>query len=170
MFCVRCGSPVQGSFCTHCGAPAQTPASAPPPIVHPPRVQQHLQTLGILWCVYGAYRGVVVIFILLFLMGISVPAFLGGMGQRAEQFLPFAAVIGGLAALAGVFILISSCLSIATGYSLLKRKPWGRTLALVAGILSLMEVPLGTGLGVFTLWVLIPAASGAEYDAIADRT
>ena len=169
MFCTKCGSPMEGAFCNRCGAPAPGPSPAPAPPVHASRVQSNLQTLGILWCVYGAYRGVVAIFIFLFLMGISVPAFLGGMGQRTEQVLPFAAVIGGLAALASIFILFGSCLAVATGYSLLKRKPWGRTLAIVSGVVSLIEVPLGTAIGIYTLWVLIPAASGPEYDAIVNH-
>jgi hypothetical protein len=53
---------------------------------------------------------------------------------------------------------------------LLTRRPWGRTLALVVGILTLLKPLLGTALGIYTLWVLAPTVSGAEYDAIADRT
>jgi hypothetical protein len=170
MFCVRCGSPMQGAFCTHCGAPENTPPAAPPPVAHPPRVRQNLQTLGILWGIYAAYRGLALLFVLLFLFGIATPAFLHGMGHRAELLLPFAAVAGGLATLAAIFFLFSLSLAAATAYSLITRKPWGRILAIVAGILSLMEMPVGTGLGVFTLWVLAPTASGAEYDALANHT
>jgi hypothetical protein len=81
--------------------------------------------------------------------------------------LPFAAVAGGLAAVAGVFILFNSCLAFLTGYALLTHKPWGRVLAIVAAILSLIEIPAGTAVGVYTLWVLGPHASGVEYDALA---
>jgi Na+/H+ antiporter NhaA len=175
MFCSKCGSTVQGAFCSQCGAPAQaTPPIPLPPIaapvyVHPhhPRVQRNLQTLGIVWCVYGAYRAVLVIMIALILLGVSTPAFLGGMGPHAEPMLPFAAVMGGLAAVAGVFILFNSCLSFLTGYALLTHKPWGRVLAIVAAILSLIEIPAGTAVGVYTLWVLGPHASSVEYEALA---
>ena len=51
----------------------------------------------------------------------------------------------------------------------MNRKPWGRTFAIVLAILQLIKIPFGTALGVYTLWVLAPAASGAEYDAIAER-
>ena len=172
MFCSKCGSSVQGAFCSQCGAPAQpTPPIPVPPMyaVHPhhPRVKSNLQTLGIVWCVYGAYRAILVILVVLFLLGVSTPAFLGGMGPRAEPMLPFAAVMGGLAAVAGVFILLNSCLAFLTGYAVLTRKPWGRVLAIVAAILSLIEIPAGTAIGVYTLWVLGPHASAAEYDALA---
>jgi hypothetical protein len=33
----------------------------------------------------------------------------------------------------------------------------------------LVKIPFGTALGIYTLWVLAPMASGMEYDAIADR-
>jgi hypothetical protein len=79
-------------------------------------------------------------------------------------------VMGGLAAAAGVFILLTSCLAFVTGFALINRKPWGRTLAIVAAILSLIKIPFGTALGIYTLWVLAPATSGMEYDAIADRS
>jgi hypothetical protein len=45
---------------------------------------------------------------------------------------------------------------------------WSR--AIVAAILALIKIPFGTGLGIYTLWALAPAASGAEYDAIADHS
>jgi hypothetical protein len=135
-----------------------------------PRVPRHLQTLGILWCVYGAYRAAAGLFAMLFLMGIATPAFLGGIGSRGLPFLPFAPVMSGLAAVAGVFILCSSALAFVTGYALLTRRPWGRTLAIVAAVLSLIKIPAGTALGIYTLWVLLPGASGVGYDALADRS
>jgi hypothetical protein len=140
----------------------------PAPAFYVTRVARHVQTLGILWCIYGVYRAAAGLFAVLFLMGVSTPAILGGMGSRGLPILPFAPVMGGLAAVAGVFILLSSALAFCTGYSLLTRKPWGRTLAIVAGILSLIKIPVGTALGIYTLWVLAPSASGLEYDAIAD--
>jgi hypothetical protein len=69
-----------------------------------------------------------------------------------------------------VYTAITAALALVVGYSLLTRRPWGRTLALVVGILTLLKPLLGTALGIYTLWVLAPTVSGAEYDAIADRT
>jgi hypothetical protein len=134
------------------------------------RVSRHVHTLGILWCVYGAYRALAGVVAMLFLMGVATPAFMGGMGSRGMSFMPFAPVMSGLAAVAGCFILLSSALAFVTGFALITRKPWGRTIAIVAGILSLIKIPIGTAMGIYTLWVLAPTASGVEYDAIADRT
>ena len=41
---------------------------------------------------------------------------------------------------------------------------------LLFGILTLLKPLLGTALGIYTLWVLAPSASGAEYKAIEDRS
>jgi hypothetical protein len=40
------------------------------------------------------------------------------------------------------------------GYGLLTRKPWARVLAIVVGILNLVNFPVGTAIGLYTLWVL----------------
>lgn len=175
MVCQACGSPIVGAFCSRCGAPAAPPPApiygVPQPMMFVPRVQRHLQTLGILWCVYGAYRAAAGIFAALFLMGMSRPGFMGGWHSNGfGPFMPHAPWMGPLAVLVAVVTCIMAALAFATGFSLMTRKPWGRTLAIVAAILALIKIPFGTGLGIYTLWALAPAASGAEYDAIADHS
>jgi hypothetical protein len=142
--------------------------AAPPMYV--PRVQQHVQTLGIMWCVFGAYRVLTGIIGAMFLFGMSRPGFLGSFGGHGDFPMIPAAWMGAVASLVVVISLIFAALSFAVGFALMNRKPWGRTLAIVAAILQLIKIPFGTALGIYTLWVLIPAASSAEYEAIADRS
>lgn len=40
-------------------------------------------------------------------------------------------------------------------------------LAIMLGILTLIKIPFGTALGIYTLWVLAPQASGVEWDKMA---
>ena len=40
------------------------------------------------------------------------------------------------------------------GIYLLKHRPWARILVLVLGFINLIEIPIGTALGIYTLWVL----------------
>jgi hypothetical protein len=180
MVCQACGSPVQGAFCSRCGAAVVAPPANPvaamyaPPPVYPyavpeQRVQRHVQTLGILWCVYGGYRAITGILGALFLAGISTGGFMGGW-ERPGIF-PFMSApwMAGLAGFIAVITMIFAALSFLVGFSLLTRKPWGRTLAIVIAILQLIKIPFGTALGIYTLWVLAPSPSGAEYDAIAAR-
>jgi len=53
------------------------------------------------------------------------------------------------------------------GWGLLQRESWARTVALVVGFITLLSIPVGTALGVYTLWVLLPAQSDEEYQALA---
>jgi len=194
MQCQVCGSPIQGTFCSHCGAPAAytapPPAYTPPPNGYPPpppaygapvpipypgRVHRHLQPLGILWCVFGAFRAIGGIIAGIVLTGISVGSFfshldLGTLG--VPHNLPFfgGAWMAGIAVLVAAITLLYSALSFLVGYALLNRKPWGRILAIVLGILQLIKIPFGTALGIYTLWVLAPTHSAAEYEALADHS
>jgi hypothetical protein len=68
-----------------------------------------------------------------------------------------------------VTLAFGLALSLLTGYALLTKQPWGRIIAIVAGILALFHPFLGTALGIYTLWVVAPGASGVEYDAMANN-
>jgi len=172
MACLKCGCEqgMEAQFCRQCGAPLAVPAGAPgymqgspyPPHYAMPstRVQQHLQPLGIMWCIFGVYRLVAVIIGGLFLHTL-VQRGLGGMPPVAFHMMR---------AFAPVFVMMTIAMSsaaILTGYALLTRKPWGRVLGIVFGIFALLKIPFGTALGIYTLWVLAPQASGAEWDAIS---
>ena len=200
MVCQQCGSPVEGAFCSRCGVRVQAgqvpepnaggnpggvpgaasgayPGPYPPYAVPPfyrPRVRTHLQTLGILWIVYGAYRALGGLFGGLFLIGMSRPGFFGNWGGWSGEGawnhgFPFfgGPFMAGIGTFVVVVSLIMGALACLVGLSLMNRKPWGRTLAIIMGILSLIKIPLGTAIGIYTLWVLAPAASGAEYDQLA---
>jgi len=67
----------------------------------------------------------------------------------------------------GWLILAKAAACFLAGWGLLQRQDWARTVALVVGFLALLNVPLGTALGVYTLWVLLPTQSDDEYKALA---
>jgi ABC-type glycerol-3-phosphate transport system permease component len=73
----------------------------------------------------------------------------------------------GLWPIATFSIMTSVACTVLTGYALLTRQTWGRILAIVFAVLALFHFPLGTALGIYTLWVLAPRVSGDEYAAIA---
>jgi len=162
-------------------APAGAPygagyAASPQPYTYPPapytgRVQHHVKTLGVLWCVYGGYRVLTGLGASLFLMGLAHNNAFWDRFNPDHGF-PFAMspMMGGIAALVLVLSIGAAALAFFTGFSLLYRKSWGRTLAIVAAVLSLIKIPVGTGLGIYTLWVLVPGHSGMEYDTLADHS
>ncbi|MEO6910568.1 MAG: zinc-ribbon domain-containing protein [Edaphobacter sp.] len=186
MVCQSCGNVVSAEvrFCPKCGAQVVAPAPvAPPPhpsqyppvprplyAMPPPRVQRNLQTLGILWCVFGAYR------VLAGLMGVFALRMMSMRGFGGNHWMwgghfhgPFGSLWMGVMPFVAVISIAAAALAFLVGYSLLARRPWGRVFGIVIAVLSLLKFPIGTALGIYTLWVLAPATSGAEYDAIADH-
>jgi len=176
MVCQACGNTVEdgGRFCPRCGAqvvapPAGSPSpvgySYYPPAMVLPRVQRHLQTLGVLWCAFGAFR---VVSSLLGFFVFRVMAW-----PHFNRDWPFGMHGPAWMALMPVLVTMTvamAALAFLAGYSLLTRKPWGRLLSIVLAVLALFKFPLGTALGIYTLWVLAPASSGLEYDSIADQS
>jgi len=61
-----------------------------------------------------------------------------------------------------VFIA-TGVLGLAAGWGLLQRESWARMLAIVLGVLNLLDPPFGTSVGIYTLWVLLPGDSEREY-------
>ena len=181
MVCHACSAPVSegSSFCSSCGARivAAPPMYTAPPVqrrvpMPMPRVQPHLQTLGILWCVFGAYRvigGLIGIFVL---RVITLRNFNGGwpFGDHLGSFGPAPGWMAAFFPLIAGFTAITAGLALLVAYALLTRQRWGRTLAIIVAILTLFKPILGTALAIYTLWVLVPALSGAEYEEIADRS
>jgi hypothetical protein len=64
---------------------------------------------------------------------------------------------------------VLAALALLAGFSLLNRKSYGRVLTIVLAVLALFKFPLGTALGIYTLWVLAPATSAMEYEAMSAR-
>jgi hypothetical protein len=177
MVCQACGTPIAEGvhFCSKCGAQVvmvQPMYAQPPMPMFLPRVQRNLQTLGILWCVLGVYRVISGLIGIIFLRAFTTHNFgndawmFGGRFHGA--FPPM--WMAGLWPVIAVTTIFAAVLALAAGYGLLNRRPWGRIVAIIAAILALIKFPLGTALGIYTLWVLGPGASGLEYDAIADRS
>ncbi len=194
MVCAACGAPVVDGvrFCARCGAgvaPAsgQVYAGQPVPVAGhyavpyspQPRVQPRLQTLGTFWCVYALYRVVAAAIGMIVLRAFTLGSF-GGAGWPFHhlydghngwgQHGPGSGGWDWLLQVIAVAVVISVALSAFTGWSLLQRKPWGRTLSIVTAILALLKFPFGTALGIYTLWVMVPSESGMEWEAIADRS
>lgn len=185
MVCQACGAPVVESvhYCSKCGAqvipqmqqqpqpPMYVGYPQPPVPIYVPRVQRNLQVLGILWCVLGVYRvasGLIGVF---FLRAMTTHRFGDDWMFGSHWRGPFGPeFVGNLWPIVGIMTVCMAGLALFAGYGLLQRRPWGRTVAIVAAILALVKIPFGTALGIYTLWVLAPSTSGMEYDSIADRT
>jgi len=157
MFCNRCGMQLQPEFnlCPKCGAPVGISSA---PVVPTGRLQRHLRTLGILWIAVG----VLWIIPSLVLMGLShAPHIMMGDEMFTHAFMPPM-----LLSLGVVFLAIAAG-GILVGWGLMNHERWARMTAIVLGILALFHPPFGTALGIYTLWVLLPADAAADYDRMS---
>jgi uncharacterized membrane protein (DUF2068 family) len=66
----------------------------------------------------------------------------------------------------GIF-LVTGIIGVIAGWGLYERRSWARILAIVLAFVNLLHPPFGTAIGIYTLWVLLPAASEAEYQRMA---
>ena len=76
-------------------------------------------------------------------------------------------LLGTLFLAIGWVLVLCGAACIAAAYGLLERLPWARLFTIILGAISLVEVPLGTALGIYTLWVLLPESSDVEYRQLA---
>ncbi|HEU5402639.1 MAG TPA: zinc ribbon domain-containing protein [Terriglobales bacterium] len=156
MFCNHCGSvlPAGAAFCPSCQAQA---ALIPE---RKPKVQSHLTLLTALWFAMGAIRLIAALAVF------GVASFLlPAISQQQREPIPF--FVPTLLTCVGALVALIALLSLAVGWGLHQRAPWARMLALVMAFFSLLSVPLGTALGIYTLVVLLPAESEKEWTEIA---
>ncbi len=174
MTCSTCGNALAQDvrFCPKCGTQIfqqiqpQPAYSATPPVFPYDRVSRNIQILGALWLVFAGLRAVTGLFGVLFLHGLFGSHF--GHSDFNLGWSPFGSMwLASLWPIALFSLIISVGCAVLTGYALLTRQPWGRVLAIVFGILALIHLPLGTALGIYTLWVLAPRLSGDEYASLA---
>ena len=109
-------------------------------------MEKHVQLIGIFWIVLGSisFLGGFIIFGIL--LGIS---FFPDLGNEAPSILR---IVGSSV---GLFLWILSVPKIICGIGLLKRYEWARILTLIIAFLSLLNIPLGTALGIYSFIILL---------------
>lgn len=101
------------------------------------------------------------------LLGICGFVFFAGLGvfAAADSGDAMALLILGLVGTVGlVFFAVLALPGVLAGYGLLKRKKWGQILGIVVGILSLVNIPVGTALGAYTLFILFQDSANDYFD------
>jgi len=108
-------------------------------------MEKHVTILGILYIAVSALGVLSAIIVYMVLIG-------AGIISEEPEALQILATVGSAVAFVIVIIAIPGIIG---GIGLLNHYPWARILVLILGILNLIKIPIGTALGIYTIWVLL---------------
>ena len=105
--------------------------------------------------------------ILTALVGVGLLALFGGIaalvavteGRTDPDALVAIPVLGAVGLFVCLLLVVLSIPGIIAGWGLLKFRAWARVLTIVLSAIQLLNVPFGTALGVYGLWVLLSDAT-----------
>jgi hypothetical protein len=175
MFCQYCGGPLDEAarFCKSCGKPVPAPATAAPITARlaPPdpaqAFQHHVRVLGIVWLAYSIFRIIMSIWILAF-SHYFLPA-MQDLMSRSDASFPFPIIhfMHVIYAVSSAYGAATGILGVVAGAMLLQKKPSARILAIAAAFLSVLSLPFGTAVAVYTLIILMPKEAASNYQQLA---
>lgn len=105
--------------------------------------EEHNKTLATLHFIYGAMHGLTLAGLLLLVLVVKLAA----LGTSAIS--TFWVAVGVL-----IFIVLSlvvGLVPLAVGYALKKQRRWAKSLGLTLAVISLINIPVGTALGIYTI-------------------
>jgi len=168
MFCSGCGHALETgqAICPQCSRPVAPAMPAPPQVplfeFEVARYASKVRVLGVLWLVYAGLS------LILGFAGLSFARslFSGGFGPWGHS--PMFPQMFGPAWLHLVWLMLSlrAAVCAVAGWGLLERTQWGRILAIIAAIICLIKIPLGTALGIATLVILLGYRNSTLYDQL----
>jgi hypothetical protein len=117
-------------------------------------MKDHIIILGTLHIVWNA------IGILIALIIFTVLAGSGLLSGDVEAI----AITASIATFIASILILFSAPGVIGGIGLIKRKKWARHLVLVLRILELINIPVGTAPGIYTMWVLLKDEAGHYFE------
>src|SRR5215831_13684517 len=115
-------------------------------------METHVKVLAVLHIVLGAL-GV--------LIGLGVFAGLVHLDADPDAAVAIP-ILGGIGEIVLIVLLVLSVPGIIVGVGLLSFRPWSRILAIVLSILHILNIPFGTAIDIYSLWVLF-SNEGARF-------
>jgi nitrogen fixation/metabolism regulation signal transduction histidine kinase len=113
----------------------------------------HVQILGWLRIAGAALMLVIGVFLLIFLAGLGVFS-----SAAAEDATPFW-VLTLVAFFVGGLMVVLALPGLLAGIGLLRRKEWGRILALIVAVFDLLNFPIGTLIAIYSFFVLFQSSA-----------
>ena len=115
-------------------------------------MQTHVKVVGVAFIVFGAL-GILAATVIMLVFGGA--AGLVGVSADPEEAAFALPIIGLTGTFLSMFLFALSVPGLITGFGLLSWKPWARILGIVLCAIQLINIPLGTLLGIYGLWVLL---------------
>lgn len=112
----------------------------------------HVKVLGVLYLVMS---GIGLLFALLIFFALGTAASIVGMSASPEDAAVAMPILGITGTALSALLLILSLPGLITGWGLLKLRPWARIVGIVLAVISLLNFPIGTAIGIYGLWVLL---------------
>jgi len=111
----------------------------------------HVKVLGVLYIALSALGICAALFV-----GLAFGTASGVVAANADADAAVALPIIGLAGTAlTAFLLAISLPGLIAGIGMLSFKPWARIIGIVLSAINLINIPFGTILGIYGLWVLL---------------
>jgi hypothetical protein len=115
-------------------------------------MQTHVKVLGVIYLALGGLLLVLALFLAVTVGGVAGIVGASADPEDAAIAIPVLGLAGtALAAFFGLFALPS----LIVGYGLLSYRPWARVVGIVLSAISLINIPIGTIIGAYALWVLL---------------
>ena len=111
----------------------------------------HVKVLAVLYLVLSAL-GVLGALMMMMIFGVAASSVGMSGDPDAAAALPIIGLVGNGFV---IFLLVVSVPGLVLGWGLLKVKPWARILGIVLCAINLINIPFGTILGAYGLWVLL---------------
>jgi hypothetical protein len=108
-------------------------------------MQKHITILAVL---HVAFSGMFLLAAVVAFMAIVGGGLLSGDAEAIG-------ITAGVGILVAIILFIFATPGLIGGIALLRRKSWARILVLILGCLNLLNIPFGTVLGIYTIWVLV---------------
>ena len=110
----------------------------------------HKKILGILYIISGALQIIAMLFISAF-MAVLFPIVFEKAEVDAQWVLVW--IVPFIRVISAIIIIFFSIPAIIGGIGMLNEKKWSLTLLLILGCFKLFSFPVGTALGIYTIWV-----------------
>jgi hypothetical protein len=124
-------------------------------------MQMHVKVLGVLYLAVSAFFLVGALFLIL--AAGSAAGIVGAAAEPADAAIAIP-IIGIAGTALAMFLCVFALPGLVTGYGLLQRKPWARIVGIVLSAISLINIPVGTVIGIYGLWVLLSKETEPLFD------